>query len=102
MLKLDEIKIEVAGLKTESSEINSKLKVEIKKNEKQLDDLKKDYNEKVKKVKSSFANKTQSMEKRLTAISDRKKSIAGNAYMEFINGNVTQEQLDELTIMMKD
>ena len=102
MLKLEEIKKEVADLKTESSEINSKLKVEIKKNEKQLDDLKKDYNEKVKKVKSSFANKTQSMEKRLTAISDRKKSIAGNAYMEFINGNVTQEQLDELTIMMKD
>lgn len=102
MLKLDAIKKEIKDFKTESSEINSKLEVEKERSEKQLDDLKKDYNEKVKKLKSSFTNKIQSMEKRLTAISDRKKSIAGDAYMEYIHGNVSQEQLNELTIMMKD
>lgn len=102
MLKLDSIKKEIEDFKTESSQINSKLEIEKEKNEKQLEDMKKDYNEKVKKVKSSFTNKTQSMEKRLTAISDRKKRIAGDAYMEFINGNIMQNQLDELTIMIKD
>lgn len=102
MLNLDEIKKEIQDFKNESSEINSKLENEKKRSEKQLEDLKKDFNEKVKKAKSFSTTKIQSMEKRLTAISDRKKNIAGYAYMEFIHGNVTQEQLDELTIMMKD
>lgn len=101
MLKLEEIKNQILKNQTESSEVNSKLIEEEKKQETQLDELKKEYSLKQKKIKDSFSSKIQTLQNKKENIEKNKKNLGGEIFMMFADKTITQEQLDELTKMIK-
>lgn len=101
MLKLEEIKNQILKNQTESSEVNSKLIEEEKKQETQLDELKKEYSLKQKKIKDSFSSKIQNLQNKKETIEKNKKNLGGEIFMKFADKTITQEELDELTKMIK-
>ncbi len=101
MLKLDEYKSKIIQTKKELEEVTFKLSSENEKLEEQLTEIKKDFNAKTKKIKDGFYSKVKSFEEKKKVLEDNKMNLTGEIYMEFINKNLTQEQLDELTTLIK-
>lgn len=101
MEKIEEVKKTISDFHSEKKEIMEKIEVEKKNFENLSEKLKNEWKEKHKKITTTHTGKVQTLNGKLDIINEKEKKFAGELLMSFINKELTQEQFNELTNLLK-